>query len=76
VAGDRARLHGLNLVGLRRRGFSREVITALKRSYRLLFHRAGGRREAVARARAALGSVPEVARLIDFVASSQRGVCR
>jgi len=75
VAGDRARLHGLNLVGLRRRGFT----TALKRAYRVLFHgggRGGGRREALARARAALGQVPEVARLVDFVAASQRGVCR
>ncbi len=79
VAGDRARLHGLNLVGLRRRGFTAGAITALKRAYRVLFHgggRGGGRREALARARAALGQVPEVARLVDFVAASQRGVCR
>jgi acyl-[acyl carrier protein]--UDP-N-acetylglucosamine O-acyltransferase len=51
----------------------------LKRAYRVLFHgggRGGGRREALARARAALGQVPEVARLVDFVAASQRGVCR
>ena len=79
VAGDRARLHGLNLVGLRRRGFTAGAITALKRAYRVLFHgggRGGGRREALARARAALGQVPEVGRLVDFVAASQRGVCR
>ena len=66
---------GLNLVGLRRRGFTAGAITALKRAYRVLFH-GGGRREALARARAALGQVPEVARLVDFVAASQRGVRR
>jgi UDP-N-acetylglucosamine acyltransferase len=76
VAGDRARLHGLNVVGLKRRGFSASTITALKRAYRLVFHVAGGRREALARARAALGGVAEVGRLLDFVAGSRRGVCR
>src|SRR5439155_636464 len=38
--------------------------------------RVGDRREALGRARAALGQVPEVARLVDFVAASQRGVRR
>jgi UDP-N-acetylglucosamine acyltransferase len=76
VAGDRARLHGLNLVGLRRRGFAAPAIAALKRAYRLLFHSTCGRREAVARTRAAFGDVPEVGRLLDFVAASRRGVCR
>jgi UDP-N-acetylglucosamine acyltransferase len=76
VAGDRARLRGLNLVGLRRRGFGPATIGALKRSYRLVFHVPGGRREALARARTAFGDVPEVARLLDFVAGSRRGVCR
>ena len=77
AAGDRARLHGLNLVGLRRRGFSAEAIAGLKRAYRLLFH-AGGvpRREAIASVRETLSAVPEVVRLLDFVTSSSRGVAR
>lgn len=76
VAGDRAHLHGLNLVGLRRRGFSPATVVALKRAYRLLFHGAGRRRDGLSRARETLGHVAEVARLLDFVSSSQRGVCR
>ena len=76
VAGDRARLHGLNVIGLRRRGFGAATIARLKRAYRVLFQAGGTRREAVARARAAVGDVPEVARLLDFVAASRRGVCR
>ncbi len=76
VAGDRAHLRGLNVIGLRRRGFAAETIVALKRAYRLLFQGGGARREAVARARAALGDLPEVGRLLDFVATSVRGVCR
>jgi UDP-N-acetylglucosamine acyltransferase len=77
AAGDRAHLHGLNLIGLRRRGFAAGTIRALKRAYRLLFHDARGpRRDAVARVRAALGDVPEVARVLDFLAASRRGVAR
>jgi UDP-N-acetylglucosamine acyltransferase len=76
VAGDRARLRGLNAVGLRRRGFTSDTIAALKRAYRLLFHAGETRREALAHAEAALGEVPEVRRLIEFVRGSARGVCR
>jgi UDP-N-acetylglucosamine acyltransferase len=76
VAGDRARLHGLNTIGLRRRGFTAETIRTLKRAYRMLFQREGGRDEAVARTRAAFAGSREVERLVGFVAASTRGVCR
>jgi len=77
VAGDRARLHGLNVVGLRRRGFDAATITALKRAYRLIFLAEGSsRRDGVAAARKALPSVPAVEQLCTFVIASQRGVCR
>jgi UDP-N-acetylglucosamine acyltransferase len=76
AAGDRARLYGLNLVGLRRRGFSPATVAALKRAYRLLFGATRAWRAAVAETEAALGAVPEVARLLAFLAASRRGVCR
>ena len=76
VAGDRARLFGLNVIGLRRRGFPGETIRALRRAYRLLFLGGGSRLEHVAAVRAELGDVPEVERLVAFVAESTRGVCR
>ncbi len=76
VAGDRARLHGLNVVGLRRRGFAGATITALKRAYRVLFHGGVTRRDALARTEAAFADVPEVRRLLAFVRESARGVCR
>jgi len=76
AAGDRARLRGLNTVGLRRRGFGRETIGALKQAYRMLFQSGRPRRDGLARARAELGTVPEVGRLLAFVAASRRGVCR
>jgi UDP-N-acetylglucosamine acyltransferase len=76
VAGDRARLFGLNTVGLRRRGLGPEAIRTLKRAYRSLFHGDVGRDEAVARTRAMFGGDPHVERLVAFVAASTRGVCR
>jgi UDP-N-acetylglucosamine acyltransferase len=76
VAGDRARLYGLNLVGLKRRGFAASTIQAIKRAYRLLFHESRPRHEAIARTREELGRVAEVARLCAFVEASTRGVCR
>ena len=46
LVGDRARLHGLNVVGLRRRGLPPPAVAALKRAYRLLFHGGSPRRAA------------------------------
>jgi UDP-N-acetylglucosamine acyltransferase len=76
VAGDRARLFGLNTIGLRRRGMPAGVIQALRRAYRLLFHGGRSRRDGVAQVRALLGDVPEVEHLLVFIAASQRGICR
>lgn len=76
ATGDRATLHGLNLVGLKRRNFSPETVHQLKRAYRILFRSGLTVAEAAARVRAEAGSCPEVERLVRFVESSSRGVCR
>jgi UDP-N-acetylglucosamine acyltransferase len=76
AAGDRARLRGLNLVGLRRRGFTDDQVRALKRAYHLLFLARLKTKAAVARVREESGGCPEVEHLLRFVESSQRGVCR
>jgi UDP-N-acetylglucosamine acyltransferase len=72
--GNPLKLYGLNTVGLTRAGFSPQVRLALKRSYRLLFNSDLTRSEAVERVRSEHGDVPEVLRLADFVARSERGV--
>jgi UDP-N-acetylglucosamine acyltransferase len=74
AVGNPVELFGLNRVGLERAGFSPGTIAALKRAYRLLFNTALPRPEAIARIRAELGEVPEVLRLVNFVASAPRGV--
>jgi len=74
ASGDRATLRGLNLIGLKRRGFTAEQLRAIKGAYKILF--ASGVPFAEARARVAgerTGS-PEVERLVAFLAASTRGI--
>lgn len=76
ATGDRARLRGLNIIGLRRRGFTSEKIGALKRAYRILFLSRLKAKVAIERARAEFGAVQEVEHLLSFIESSRRGICR
>ena len=74
--GDRARLFGLNIVGLRRNGFSLDVVNALKGAYRELFHQGLPLRIALEQVREVYAEVPEVAELVAFIETSNRGICR
>ncbi|MGH7814057.1 MAG: acyl-ACP--UDP-N-acetylglucosamine O-acyltransferase [Candidatus Binataceae bacterium] len=75
VAGpERARLAGINGIGLKRRGFPAETIAALKSAVRTIFFGKLLRADALRKAREEHGDVPEVRRLIDFIANSKRGV--
>lgn len=74
VAGDRARLVGVNTVGLRRRNFDRETIGAIERTYRKLFYSGLLREDAIREVLAEDGSVAEVRRIVDFIGESKRGV--
>jgi len=76
VQGDRAGLVGLNLEGLRRRGLGNDAIRALRTAYRTLFRSGLPLRDAARRAREEAGTVAEVAKLLDFVEASKRGICR
>ena len=74
AAGSPMELYGLNTIGLQRAGFTPEVISALKRAYRLFFNSEWNLSQALERARAELPALPEVERFIAFVESSGRGV--
>jgi len=76
AAGDRARLHGLNKVGLKRHGFSEKTLKALKMVYRIFFRIGITANEAITRARAEVDQLPEVVNFIEFIKSSQRGITR
>ncbi len=66
---------GLNLVGLRRAGFSREHINALKTAYRLLYRSGLKLDDALARIQAE-ADTEHTRHLIAFIRNSQRGICR
>lgn len=76
VTGNRAELHGLNLVGLRRRGFSEESISSIKKAYQLLFRSGLKFKEARDKVLGEVTRTPEVEHLLDFVEQSKRGICR
>ncbi len=76
VAGNRAKLYGLNLIGLKRHGFSAEKVEALKGTYKLLFRSGLILKDAAKQAREKWGDMADVEALIAFVEHSKRGICR
>jgi UDP-N-acetylglucosamine acyltransferase len=76
ASGDRAKLFGLNLVGLQRHNFSRDTVALLKKTYRILFRLGLTRNEAIERIKAEVEQIPEVVNFINFIQSSERGITR
>lgn len=76
VAGERATLRGLNVVGLKRRGVAADVRDELKRAFHVLFFSKLRLEPALDRVRAANFKSDEVARLVAFFELSERGVSR
>jgi len=74
--GDRAKTVGLNLVGLKRRGFSEEAMRAIKKAYKIIFRSGLRQEEALQKIAAEVVSGPELAVFVEFIKNSQRGVAR
>jgi UDP-N-acetylglucosamine acyltransferase len=76
TVGNHAKCYGLNKVGVRRRGYSKETIAALHHAFHLLLSARLNTTQAVERIREEIRDVPEVDDLVNFVESSQRGVVK
>ena len=76
ATGDRARLRGLNLEGLKRRGFTTTAIDALKKAYRIIFQSKLKTKDALEKVRREVLPTAEIDILLAFIAQSQRGICR
>lgn len=76
VAGVHAKLYGLNLVGLKRHGFTEKRIQDLKKAYRILFRSKLPLREAIKKVQDELERSDDIRALIRFMESSKRGICR
>ena len=74
--GNRAHLAGLNIIGLRRRGFTREQIHELRRAYRLLFADEGTLSERVEDVAGEFATHPFVHEILDFIREGKdRAIC-
>ena len=75
--GDHAELAGLNLIGLKRRGLTRDAINALRGAFRAIFYGQDGSIESRARdAKSRWPDVAEVAEIVDFIlADAKQPLC-
>lgn len=76
AAGNRARTFGINKEGLKRKGFSSELIRALHKSFRLLLKSKTSRDDALAELQPLIKQFPEVDLFTQFVVNSKRGIAR
>ncbi len=77
VTGNRARLQGLNIIGLKRRGVSRDDIHVLRNAYRLLFAQEGTMAERLEDVAELFHDNRAVMEIIDFIRTeSQRSICQ
>ncbi len=77
VMGNRARLSGLNIIGLRRRKFNREIIQALRSAYRLMFAQEGTLVERLEDVSRLFEGNEPVMEIVDFIrAESSRSICQ
>jgi UDP-N-acetylglucosamine acyltransferase len=77
VMGNRARLTGLNIIGMQRRGFSRDEVQGLRRAYQFLFSDGGTLNDRVNEAAERFGGIGPVDDIIAFIrADSSRAICQ
>ena len=75
MSNDSQKVIGPNVVGLKRRGFSSEVIQSLKEAFRLIYHSGMNRTQALERVENDIEQIDEVRELVSFYRNSTRGVC-
>jgi UDP-N-acetylglucosamine acyltransferase len=76
ATGDRAKLHGLNVEGMKRRGFENAKIEAIRKAYRIVFRSKLKTADALEKIRRELPELQELEQFISFIAASERGICR
>jgi UDP-N-acetylglucosamine acyltransferase len=76
IGGNPIGTHGINAEGLKRRGFAPEAIAALKRAYKTLYRSALSLEDAKAELARQAQEAPEIRPLLDFLATTTRGILR
>ena len=76
ASGDRAKLYGLNQIGLKRKGFSQEKINNLKKAYKIIWRDHNLFNEALEMVRNEIPPFEELDLLLEFLTNSKRGILR
>ncbi len=76
VAGNHAKLFGLNLIGLKRRNFPEKTIKGIKKAYQTIFRSKLLLEDALKKAHEEADDIPEVIHFLQFIRESKRGTCR
>lgn len=76
LAGSPCRSYGINVIGLRRHGFSEDRIRQLKRIYKIVFRSHLSEEEALRRVEGEMPNDEDARHVIEFMRRSQRGICR
>ena len=74
--GHPARVYGLNLIGLRRKGVSRASIKQIDQAFKLIFNSGLSVKHAIERVEKELAKTEEITYLVNFLKSSERGLAR
>lgn len=76
ASGDRATLYGVNTIGLKRNGFSKEHITRIEKAFRILFKQGLLLKDALCALEQEYPDAFEIIRLVAFLKSTRRGIAR
>jgi len=76
AAGERAKLYGLNSVGLKRQNFDEATIKNLKKAYKILFRSKLTLKDAISKLSRDMEHSDEIKYLISFIKNNKRGLCR
>ena len=76
IQGNHAKCYGLNRVGMKRRGYSKETIEKLHRAYHLLLSAKLNTSQALEKIKTEITDCPEVDRLVEFYETTKRGVVK
>lgn len=76
ASGQSAEPHGMNVEGLKRRGFSKEVLLTLRRAYKVIYRQGLTTEQAVEELTNAYSDIPEIRPLIDSLRGAHRGIIR
>lgn len=76
VSGNTAQPYGLNVRGLKRRGFSDDTVAAIKKAYKTVYRSGLSLSDALSELAPLAGEFPEVQHFVTFIGSSERGIIR